>query len=213
MATLDLQEQEQVDALKHWWKDNGNSVLLAIALVLGVFAVSKGWQTYKIKQSSEAAALFAELNKQVLNSNDPKRVNDAATAEMDKFGSSAYAPRAALLAAQSNIQAKDNTHAKTQLQWVIEHSAEASLKDVARLKLASLLLDEKNYTDALTLLSTPHPDAFIALYADLKGDVLNAQGKHDEARTAYQQAFDKTDAQSPYHALIQMKLDATGGSK
>lgn len=211
MATLDLQEQEQVDAFKHWWKDNGKGVILALALVLVIFGAMKGWHAYKDKQASDAATLFAELSKQV-GSNDPKRINDAAAAVMDKYASSAYAPRAALLAAQANIQAKDNAHAKTQLQWVIDHSGEAALKDVARLKLASLLLDEKNYADALALLNAPHPDSFAGLYADLKGDVLSAQGKSEEARTAYQQAFEKIDAKSPYHSLIQMKLDALGGA-
>jgi len=212
MATLDLQEQEQVDAFKHWWKDNGKGVILALVLVLGVFVAIKGWHSYKDKQANEAATLFAELNKQV-GSNDPKRINDAAQAVIDQYGSSAYAPRAALLAAQANIQAKDVAHAKTQLQWVIDHAGEAALKDVARLKLASLLLDEKSYPEALALLDATHPDSFNGLYADLKGDVLNAQGKTEEARTAYQQAFERTDAKSPYRNLIQMKLDALGGSK
>lgn len=212
MATLDLQEQEQVDAFKHWWKDNGKNVILALALVLGGFAAIKGWHSYKDKQASQAATLFVELNKQV-NSGDPKRINDAAAAVIDQYGSSAYAPRAALLAAQANIQAKDAAHAKTQLQWVIDHASESTLKDVARLKLASLLLDEKSYPEALALLGATHPDSFAGLYADLKGDVLNAQGKTEEARTAYQQAFEKTDAKSPYRNLIQMKLDALGGAK
>ncbi len=212
MATLDLQEQEQVDAFKHWWKDNGKWILLLLALVLGGIAATKGWQSYKNKQANEAATLFAELNKQV-SSNDPKRINDAAAAVMDQYGSSAYAPRAALLAAQVNIQARDAARAKTQLHWVIDHASEAALKDVARLKLASLLLDEKGYAEALTLLDATHPDAFTGLYADLKGDVLNAQGKTEEARAAYQQAFEKADAKSPYRNLIQIKLDALGGTK
>jgi len=212
MATLDLHEQEQVDAFKAWWKDNGKWLLLVLVLVLGGFAAMKGWHFYKDKQASEAATLFAELNKQV-NSNDPKRINDAAQAVIDQYGSSAYAPRAALLAAQANIQAKDAARAKTQLQWVIDHAGEAALKDVARLKLASLLLDEKSYAEALALLDATHPDSFTGLYADLKGDVLNAQGKSEEARAAYQQAFEKSDEKSPYRALIQMKLDALGGAK
>ena len=212
MATLDLQEQEQVEALKHWWKDNGKSVVLILLAALTVFSVSMGWQYYKAKQANEASSLFAELNKQVL-SNDPKRVNDAAAAVMDKYAAGAYAPRAAMLAAQINIQAKDTVHAKTQLQWVIDHAGEVELKDVARLKLASLLLDEKSYADALALLNATHSDASAGLYADLKGDVLNAQGKAEEARAAYQQAVIKMDAKSPYHGLIQMKLDALGGAK
>ena len=209
MATLDLQEQEQVDALKHWWKDNGKWLLLVLVLVLGGFTAKKGWESYKDKQASEAATLFAELNKQ-LGSNDPKRINDAAAAVMDKFSSSAYAPRAAMVAAQVNIQAKDVAHAKTQLQWVIDHAGEAALKDVARLKLASVLLDEKNYSEALALLDATHPDSFVGLYADLKGDVLTAQGKTAEARAAYELALTKLDAKGKYRTYTQHKLDALG---
>lgn len=212
MATLDLQEQEQVDALKSWWKDNGKTVLLTIALVVGGIVASQAWQSYKANKRTEAAAMYSELIKQAA-SNDPKRINDAAAAVTDKYSSSAYAPRAALLAAQVNIQAKDNARAKTQLQWVIDHADEDGLKHLARLQLASVLLDEKNFAEALKVLEAPHPDSFVGLYADLKGDVLSAEGKSEEARAAYQQAYNKFDTKSMYRSLIQMKLDALGGAK
>ncbi|MFZ1319414.1 MAG: tetratricopeptide repeat protein [Candidatus Nitrotoga sp.] len=212
MAVLDLQEQEQVDAFKAWWKDNGKWLLIAVAVAISGFAAMQGWQFYKEKKMAEASTLYAELEKQ-LTSNDPKRINDAGQAVIDKFGSTAYAPRAALLAAQVNIQTKDIARAKTQLEWVIQHADETGLQNLARLKLASVLLDEKNYAEALKLLDVKHAESFMGLYADLKGDVLNAQGKADEARAAYQLALTKTDAQSKYRILIQMKLDALGGAK
>jgi predicted negative regulator of RcsB-dependent stress response len=212
MAVLDLQEQEQVDAFKAWWKDNGKWLLIALALAVAGFAAMQGWQFYKEKKMTDASTLYAELEKQ-LASNDPKRINDAEQAVINQFGTTAYAPRAALLAAQVNLQNKDVARAKSQLEWVIKHADELGLQNVARLKLASLLLDEKNYVEALKLLDVKHADSFMGLYADLKGDVLNAQGKADEARAAYQLAFNKTDAQSKYRTLIQMKLDALGGAK
>jgi predicted negative regulator of RcsB-dependent stress response len=212
MAVLDLQEQEQVDAFKAWWKDNGKWLLIALALAVAGFAAMQGWQFYKEKKMTDASTLYAELEKQ-LASNDPKRINDAEQAVINQFGTTAYAPRAALLAAQVNLQNKDVARAKSQLEWVIKHADETGLQNVARLKLASVLLDEKNYADALKLLDVKHAESFMGLYADLKGDVLNAQGKADEARAAYQLAFNKTDAQSKYRTLIQMKLDALGGAK
>ena len=212
MATLDLQEQEQIDALKTWWKDNGKWLLLTLALIVGGLAIFRGWQVYQNNQAGEAATLYAALEMQ-LASNDATRVNDAATAVMDKFAATAYAPRAALLAAQVNIHVKDLARAKSQLQWVIDHAAESGLQNVARLKLASVLLDEKNFADALKLLDTKTDEAYAGLYADLRGDVLTTQGKIEEARTAYKQALDKTNAQSKYRNLIQMKLDALGSTQ
>lgn len=212
MAALDLQEQEQLDSFKAWWKDNGNWVLGALLVVVVAMGGWRGWQYYQHKQAGEAATLYQQFVEQ-LASHDVKRVNDAAAAVMDKYASTAYAPRAALSAALVNEQSNDVARAKTQLQWVIAHAAEVSLKDVARLRLAALLLDEKNYADALKQLDATHPAAFEGLYADLKGDVLSAQGKTDEARTAYKLAYDKTDAKSMYRNLIQMKLDELGAAQ
>lgn len=212
MAALDLQEQEQLDTLKAWWKENGNRLLGMLLIAVIAMGGWRGWQYYQNKQSSEAATLYAGFLQQ-LESNDAKRVNDAAAAVMDKYAASGYAPRAALLAAQVNEQGKEVARAKTQLQWVIDHAAEAGLKDVARLRLAAVLLDEKNYADAMKLLEAKHPAPFDGLYADLRGDVLSAQGKMDEARSAYKLAYEKTDAKSMYRNLIQIKMDALGEAK
>jgi predicted negative regulator of RcsB-dependent stress response len=212
MATLDLQEQEQLDALKAWWKDNRSQifwVLLIVAIAAGGW---RGWQYYQRQQAYGAATLYQQLVEQ-LASNDAKRVNDAAAAVVGKFSSSAYAARADLLAARINEQVNAPARARAQLQWVIDNAREDTLKDVARLRLAALLLDEKNYNEALALLDTKHPDSFDGLYSDLKGDVLNAQGKTDEARSSYKLAYEKIDPQSIYRNLIQMKLDALGPAK
>lgn len=210
MSNLDLHEQEQVEALKSWWKENGKWV--AGALLVGVlgYAGVYFWNQHQAGQAAEAGKLYVEVERQVAT-NDAKRIGDAADALVSRYGSSAYAPRAQLLAAQASLQARDIAHAKVQLQWVIEHASETGLQDAARLKLASVLLDEKKYDEALKQLDAAHPDSFTGLYADLKGDVLSAQGKVAEARAAYQQAYDKTDAKSMYRNLIQLKMDGLGG--
>ncbi len=212
MAALDMHEQEQVDALKAWWKENGKWTLIAVALAAGVFGATYGWKRWHAAQNAEAAAMYVEVVQQV-NSKDAKRVNDAAAAMIDKYGSSAYAARAQLLAAQANFDAKDDAKAAAQLQWVIDHASEDGLQNVARLKLASVLLDQKKYDEAIKLLEASHPDAYAGLYVDLKGDVLSAQGKTSEARAAYKLALDKLDAKSNYRSVVQMKLDALGGAK
>lgn len=210
MAELDLHEQEQVDALKAWWKENSKWIIGVLVAGLLGFAAMQFWKNYQSSQAAEAVTLYAEVIKQVAT-NDAKRVGDAADALASRYGKTAYAPRAQLLAAQASLQAKDIAHAMVQLQWVIEHSTETGLQDVARLKLASVLLDEKKYDEAMKQLDAAHPESFTGLYADLKGDVLSAQGKVAEARAAYQQAYDKIDAKSEYRNLIQLKMDGLGG--
>ncbi|MBI5658293.1 MAG: tetratricopeptide repeat protein [Nitrosomonadales bacterium] len=212
MAALDLEEQEQVETLKAWWKENGKWLLLALALILGGYAAIQGWRSYQSNQALAASTLFHELTRQI-ESGDPRRINDAADAVTANYGGSAYAPRALLLAAQVNIQTGDPARARTQLQWVIKHADEEGLKNVARLNLAGVLLDEKNFAGAQELIEAPHPESFDGLYADLKGDVLSAQGKKEEARAAYRKALEKTDVKNTYHSLIRMKLEALGDKK
>ncbi len=212
MAVLDSHEQEQFEALKAWWYDNRKQVLGALLIVVVTMGGWRGWQYYQHKQANEAAALYQQFIEQI-GSGDAKRINDAAAAVADKYASTAYAARAALLAAQVNEQGKDVVRAKSQLQWVIDNASETTLQDVARLRLAAVLLDEKNYADALKQLDAKHPESFDGLYADLRGDVLNAQGKFDEAKSSYKLAYEKIDTQSMYRNLIQMKLDALGVAK
>lgn len=209
MAALDLQEQEQVDALKAWWKDNAKWVAGGLTLALAIYAGVWGWKYWHAQQNSEAAALYMDVLKQ-MGSNDPKRVNDVAAAMVSKYGSTFYAGRAQLLAAQYNMQAKDSAAAAGQLQWVIDFASDDGMKQVARLQLASLLLDGKKYDEAIKLLDAPHPDAYTGLYSDLRGDVMSAQGKKQEAIAAYKQALEQLDAKSMYRTLVQMKLDALG---
>ncbi len=210
MATLDMHEQEQVDALKAWWKENGTRTLMAVVLVAVVTGGMFGWKYWQGTQQAEAFALFQQVARQA-ETNDPKRVDDAAAMVVSKYGQTIYAVRAQLLAAQFNINLKNYASAASQLQWVTEHASDHSLQDIARLELANLRLDEKKYDEALKLLAADHTESFDSLYLDMKGDVYNAQGKKDEARAAYKQALQKATSRGNYPATLQIKLDALGG--
>lgn len=212
MAVLDSQEEEQVESLKAWWKDNSNWVLGLVTVAVIATAGWRGWQYYQMKQSTESATLYQQFTQQ-LASNDPKRVNDAAAMLMDKYAGTSYAAQSALIAAQVNEMSSDAPRSKTQLQWVIEHSSDEGLKCVAALRLAALRVDEKDYAGALKALETKHPASFDALFADMRGDILSVQGKSAEAKASYQQAYDKMDDKTPYRNLVQLKLDALGGAK
>ncbi|MBU0688592.1 MAG: tetratricopeptide repeat protein [Gammaproteobacteria bacterium] len=212
MSELDLHEQEQVDAIKAWWKENSSWVYGLVTVSLLAFAGSQFWKQHQASQSTGAASLYAEVMKQTA-SGDAKLIGDAADALADRFSASPYAARAQLLAAQTSQQAADPARAKARLWWVIEHSEEEGLQHVARLKLAAMLLDEGKYDDALKQLGTAHPAAFDSVYADLKGDVQVAMGKVDDARISYKLAMEKTEAQAAQRNLIQLKLDGLGNAK
>jgi predicted negative regulator of RcsB-dependent stress response len=206
----DLEEQEQLDALKAWWKQHGKTVIIAAALGIAVAAGIQGWRHYQKTQTANAAGLYQGLQ-DALQMRDLKKVRDAAGQLMEKYPSTPYAARAAMIASAANSSNGDEKSAKAQLQWVVEHAKESQLQDTARLRLAGLMLQEKQYDEVGTLLAAKHDAAFDGLYADLKGDVLSAQGKSEEAKKAYRTALEKLDQKGEYRNLVQMKLDALGG--
>jgi predicted negative regulator of RcsB-dependent stress response len=208
----DLEEQEQLDAIKGWWNDYGKLVMLAVVACLVTLAAFQGWRYYKAQQAERAAALYTQLD-QAERANESKKVRDIAVQLIDKHGSTQYAGMAALSAAKASFTTGELEEAKKNLEWATKNARDEEMRDVARLRLAGVLLDEKKYDEALKLLATEPKASYAALYADLRGDVLSAQGKSVEARAAYQLALDKSDARSQYRPLIEMKLDALGQAK
>lgn len=209
MSAYDLEEQEKVDELKAWWKTNGTTVMLAVAVFAAVVAGIQGWRVYQNNQQRQAALAY-EAVQNGMQSEDAKRIRDAAGQLIEKYPGTPYASRAALLAAGANYGLGDAKSAKAQLQWVIEHAKEEGARDIARLRLAGMLLDEKSYEEAMKTLEASHGKAFDALFFDLKGDVLTAQHKVVDARVAYKSALEKMDEKSAYRQAVQMKLDGLG---
>ncbi|GAA4335532.1 tetratricopeptide repeat protein [Pigmentiphaga soli] len=207
----DIEEQEQIESLKAWWGRYGNAVLTVLTAALLAAAAWNGWNWYQRREAAQAMGYFEALQ-QAAEAKDIARVKDAAGTLLDSYARTAYAPRAALLAAHAYAESGDTRSARAQLQWVIDHGDDA-LAAVARLRLAGLLLDEKNPDEALSVLSAAEPPAsFASLYADRRADILVAQGKRDEARAAYKEALDKLDPAADLRSSIQLKLDALGGA-
>ena len=210
MPAYDLQEQETIDDLKAWWASYGKYVGAAVVAVALVVIGVQGWRWYQGQQSEQANVLYQAVS-QAAHSNDVAKAKDPATQIVERFGGTAYAPRAALVYARLLYDAGDKPGAKGQLQWVIDHAGEDEIKAIARYRLAQVLLDDKQYDEALKTLDAKTDDAFAGLYADLKGDVLAAAGKPTEARSAYQVALAKLEPKSAYRGYLQAKLDALGG--
>jgi predicted negative regulator of RcsB-dependent stress response len=207
----DLEEQEQIDSFKAWWKQYGNLLTWVLIVALTAYASWTGWNYYQRSQSAQASQLYDELQKAVV-AKDNAKVQRAAADMQDKFGRSAYAQMSALAAAKAAFDANDLKTAKAQLQWVSDKGRDDEYKAIARIRLAGILLDEKAYDEGLKLLATDMPAQFAGLVADRKGDILVAQNKLEEARAAYQTALEKTEQKSPGRQLIQLKLDAIGGA-
>src|SRR5258708_11867 len=206
---LDLEEQEQLDALKQFWKQYGTLIITLAFLALAGFAGVKGWNYYQRGQSEQASALFGKLEEAV-RKNDVAQIGSLGAEIIDKYGSTAYGPMAALLLARSNYNSGDAAAAATRLQWAIDKARDDETVALARLRLAGIRLDEKKYDEALVLLDAKHAPAFAPLYADLRGDVLAAQGKAAEARAAYKLALEKSPPNGNYRGVVQIKLDALG---
>lgn len=216
MAAYDLEEQEQLDELKVWWKLHGNKVTGVLLAAAVAVAGWQGWNWYQRGQAAQASSIYGVLQR-AASEKDLQRVKAASGELLEKFGNSAYAPLAALTAGKAAYDAQDLKTAKVQLAWAVDHS-DGELKDLASLRLAAVLLDEKAHDEALKLVQTSSSPAFAARFADMRGDILLAQGKRAEAKAAYQVVLQKTDAAaagrnapaSGLKELVQQKLDALG---
>ena len=211
MAVYDLEEQEQLEDLKAWWKQWGNTIAgVVIAVCAGVIAV-QGWRWWS-GQQAEKASVFYNAVSDAVRSNDTAKAKDAMAQLADKYGGTPYAPRGALILAATLFDAGDKVGAKAQLASGIDRDSEDELKQIARLRLAAIQLDDKQYDDALRTLDAKHDEAFAGIYADMRGDILVAAGRNAEARAAYQTALARFDARSPYRNFVQVKLDTQGGA-
>lgn len=229
MATYDLEEQEQLAEIKAWWKQYGNlltNVLLAAMLAVAAW---QGWNWYQRNQSAQSAAVYSVLQKAV-QEKDLQKVKAASGELLEKFGSTSHASLGALSAARALVDAGDAKTAKLQLSWVAENGKD-ELRDLARLRLAALMLDEKELGLALKQLDGNVGSSFEIRFIEMKGDIFNAQNKKTEAAAAYQSALAKLkDSENSaggksasqgwqgqssviYQQLLQQKLDSLGGGQ
>ncbi len=207
----DLEEQEQIASLKAWWAENGNLVLGTVLAVALVIAGWQGWRLWQSSQSHQASALYETLVA-AAQAGDAKALREAGGTLVESYARTLYASMGALATARFHFERGDLKSAKAQLQWVVERTSSEELRDIARLRLAAVLLDEKNYDEALKLLDAKHATPLAAQYAALKGDILAARNQAAEAKAAYRLALEKADGRNEaFRASVQMRLDALGG--
>ncbi len=211
MAHLDLEEQEQLAQLKSWWATYGNLLITGLLIAALAFSGWQGWRWWRASQSTAASSLYEALSRATAGK-DAKAVRDSSGELLEKYPGTAYATMGALTSAKFFFEKGELKAAGAQLQWVIDKTGSEEFRDLARLRLANVLLDEKNPDEALKLLDAKHGASFEAEYALLRGDILAAGKRAAEARTAYKLALEKTDKKSTgIRDSIQMRLDALGG--
>lgn len=222
MAVYDLEEQEQLEELKTWWKRYGNLVSGILLVAALAFAAWQGWNWWQRSQAGQASAIYFGVQKAVAEG-DAQHARELAGSIIDKYPRTAYSSLAALLSAKLQVEKGEAKNARAQLQWVADNSEDDALRAIARLRLATLLLDEKSYDEALKQLAGEPVESLAPRFSELKGDVLAAQGKAADAKTAYQAALaqlDKTGKDNSntgvrgvYRDVLQTKLDSLGAAK
>ena len=210
MAThLDLDEQEQLDQLKHFWNTYGTLITWVVLLVAGAFVAWNGWQYFQRSKAAQAAALYDEVERSA-QSGDVERIQRVLGDMKERFAGTAYAQQAGLLVAKTLYEKGKPEESRAALGWVAQNAVDPGYQAIAKLRLAAELLDGKSYDEALKQLDGKVPKEFEPLVADPKGDIYMAQGKRDEAQAEYRKAWTGFGAASDYRRLVEIKLNAVG---
>ncbi len=207
----DLQEQDQIDAFKAFWNKYGSLLLTVLTVVLLAIAGWRAWGYWQQKQAAGASVVYEQL-REAVERKDISKVKQASGELFEQYSGTVYGSMGALVAAKAYFDAGDLKAAKAPLQWAVDKAKDPEHAMLARVRLAGILLDEKAYDEGLKLLSVTDAGVFEALFADRRGDLLAAQGKLAEARSAYQQSLKKLDSNSALRPIVQLKLDAIGGA-
>ncbi|MCW9046535.1 MAG: tetratricopeptide repeat protein [Gammaproteobacteria bacterium] len=200
-------EEQQLEAIKKWWKENSTMVVMGITVGVGSIF---GWQFYQaesVKHAEHASVLYEQV---LINSTEPSKINDqlATVNQLEaEFDDTPYASLSALIVAKQQLAAGQIDKAQQQYRWVIENAKQDELKYLAKIRLSRLLLAANELDKALVLLNEDYPESFKAMVLELKGDVLSTQGNKAEAKMAYNKAISLSKVPNRW---LQLKIDDIG---
>jgi len=207
-----LTDEERLDIIKKWWKENGSSIVTGVVLGLAVLFGSKAWFSYQETNAQTASNIYMTMIA-ALENGDAAAVSVKADMLVMEHGSSPYATLAALAMAKIKIETGELNDAQAQLRWVLDNSKSGIFRDTARLRLARVLIAMEDLDAAEALLQEPASgDAFDPLYTEVKGDVNVARGDIGAAHSAYQQALAETADGSPGRHMLELKYQGTQGA-
>jgi len=205
---LDLEEQEQVDELKALWKKYGVYITRGVIAFFVLYGLFQGWGYYQTKQSQGASELYQSIV--VMDEKNTKDILVKSQKLMDDYSGTPYAGRAAILFAKASYLEGNKDKAKEKLEWASSHAKESATESIALIQLGQILVEEKKYEDALKRVNDVDNEGYLGLSNDLKGDILNAMGKKEEAKKAYQEALKRFGPKDPYAKFTQEKLESLG---
>ncbi len=206
MTDIHLSEDEQVEALKRWWKENGTAILVGVLIGIAGIAGVWYWQDHKHAKAESGSVVFAEFN-DALQQNQEEIIGSKYQSLQNDYQRTPYAALAALAMAKHQVDKKDLPAAETQLRWAIDHASHAAITHLARLRLTRVLIQEKKLDAALALIAEQKEPAFISEYAELRGDIYLQQGKIEQARAAYVEALADAALQATRRTYLEMKRD------
>jgi len=202
MVDVNLSEEEQVEALKKWWKENGRSVVSGVVIGLGVVFGWQAWVRYQQSIADAASVQFEQLSQSVADGALEPATKQAELL-IKEYGKTPYGVFAALDLARVKLQQQDPKGALEQLQWVLDQGDEPSFRQIARLRMARILLDGGDVDAAGTMIGEAEDDAYRGEFAMLRGDIALARGDRQVAHTAYLEALAEKVGSA---ALVQMKI-------
>ena len=206
---LDLEEQEQLAELKHFWKRFGNLITWALIVVFGSVAAFNAYQYWQGRQALQASVLYDEVERAVL-AGDMARIDRSLADMKERFAGTAYADQAGLLAAKAYYDKGSLDAAKAALVFVADKAKDEGYQSIAKLRLAGILLETKAYDEALKILIGNFSKDFSPLVSDRRGDILLLQGKKADAKSEYEKAYKGLDDRAEYRRLVEVKLNALG---
>jgi predicted negative regulator of RcsB-dependent stress response len=186
-------EDQQIEAIKKWWKENGASLLLGLGIGVGALLGWREYLAYQTDHSAQASDLYQAVQTQVAqNRLDDAHINKADMIR-NEYSDTPYAALVSMAQARHEFENGNIDDALMHLRWASENTTEPDVQHVAKLRLARILIAQKKYDEAETVLLADHPAAFTAGYEELKGDLYVAKGEIAQARVAYDKAINATD--------------------
>ena len=198
-------EEEQVEAIKNWWKENGTSVVIGVALGIAAIFGVRYWFDYQKAQAQQASALYAEVLASMAS--DKQKSDSLASEIATNYSSTPYASLTALSLAKVKVEDKDYQGAQAYLQWVLDNGTDEGFQHVARIRMARLFIQQKMLDEAEKLIKGISSAGFDTEYAELRGDIFLSNGKLTQAEENYRLAQAGLQPSSQRSQFLQMKID------